>query len=111
MEVVPGAWSDVVMCPHCGHYEMLGVGRVGHTNGLCAKCNRWGDWDEVVDPIPLGALPVLGAIFGSWNWGAFGGNIVHRMVAAPWHSGCKWSDHIDFFPPLDKWLDHDTVCE
>ena len=111
------------MCPHCGHYEMLGVGRIRSTNGLCAKCNKWGNWGKrticcaglgeilPADPIPAGAMPVMGAIFGSWNWGAFGGNIVHRMVAAPWDDGCLWSDHIDWFPPLDKWLDHDTVCD
>ena len=83
MEVVPGAWSDVVMCPHCGHGEMLGVGQVIPTCALCAKCNLWGYWvkrtictaglGEILsaNPIPAGAMSV-------------------------------W---------LDNWIDHTTVCD
>lgn len=64
------------------------------------------------DPIPAGALPVIGQDLQYWDWTAdFGGMIYHRMVAAPWHHGCRFADHIDFFPRVGTWLNHDTVCD
>ena len=65
----------------------------------------------MIDPIPDGALPVMGEILATWGWGDFGGHLMHRMGSAPWHKGCRWSDQLDWFPPLDRWLDHDTVCD
>ena len=106
-ELIPFDW-----CPNCGEpitekakdFILPERKRTICTAGL-------GDTIGGLDPIPAGALPVMGEIIGSWGWGSFGGNLMHRMAAAPWHSGCKWSDQIDFYPLLDKWLAHDTVCD
>ena len=65
----------------------------------------------MIDPIPDGALPVMGGYYAFWSWTPFGGMIYHRMPAAPWHTGCKFSDQVDYYPPLGTWLDHETVCD